>query len=55
MEDNNINSLSQCLGCNGTGKIKCDCNALEEPYKNCVTCKGEGNFICPICEGQGSF
>lgn len=55
MEESNIYSFSQCLGCGGTGRIKCDCSTLEEANKHCVTCRGEGNFICPICEGEGNF
>lgn len=43
-----------CISCSGSGKIECDCANLSDGT-NCFTCNGEGEFICPICEGSGLF
>lgn len=55
MELDNDDFISTCISCNGTGKINCDCGTDEGPNIRCVTCLGEGNFKCPVCEGYGKL
>ena len=52
-DDNNY--ISRCIICNGTGKVNCDCGVSKIPNEKCLTCRGEGDFICPICEGEGKL
>ncbi|MDV4151278.1 hypothetical protein R0131_10535 [Clostridium sp. AL.422] len=53
MDTNNSNYISKCISCNGTGIVNCDCGTDNNPNKRCLTCAGEGRFMCPICEGEG--
>lgn len=51
MNDNNQpNNI--CISCDGTGKLECSCISDD---KNCIICKGEREFECPICDGTGIF
>ena len=54
----NINKeeyMIECIICSGTGRIKCDCGTEEAPNSRCITCNGDGSFICPVCDGEGKF
>lgn len=54
--NNEIKSnLKECLSCNGTGSIKCDCMENNSSTSTCITCVGEGKFVCPVCDGEGRF
>lgn len=55
MDIDDINFINTCISCNGSGRINCDCGTNEIHNKKCVTCMGEGNFKCPICDGRGSL
>lgn len=51
MSKNNESNFKICISCNGTGKIKCDCQGDNQ----CFICSGNGGFKCPVCEGTGRF
>lgn len=45
----------ECISCNGTGKIECNCGGTSKNPSNCLACFGQGDFICPVCDGNGEF
>ncbi|GAB6170147.1 hypothetical protein JCM1393_26070 [Clostridium carnis] len=55
MSNNSDSNLRDCISCNGTGKIKCDCGTKNSPNATCFSCAGSGEFICPVCDGEGKF
>ena len=47
--------LSKCTICKGNGKVNCDCINENNNSKECLICRGEEAFLCPICEGKGKL
>ncbi|MEG1481087.1 hypothetical protein [Clostridium sp.] len=45
----------QCILCNGSGKIVCECIEFSGQLQNCPVCSGEGERICPLCSDNVEY